>query len=392
MLTRETRNVTILAFCQMLFIIAAITSMTLGGVIGLKLSENPTHATLPIGLMMLGTVVSTLPASLLMVRIGRRRGFILGVILGGITGGLLSVVSIAIESFSLFCIGHFLLGIYQGFAMYYRFAALDVAADAFKSRALSLVLSGGVAAAFLGPWNASALINWIEAIPYSGPYLMIAVHGLLAALFLTKLDVPNSGEPDFKKKARPLKEIIVQPIFIVALTTAALGYTIMILLMSATPLAMQALNFNMNSMSHVMICHVLGMFAPSFFTGTLIARFGLIPIIFHGCLLLITSVIITQLGHDLIHFIIALVLLGIGWNFVFVASSHLLSTIHTEEERGKVQGINDLVIFSSVTIGSLATGHLLHWFNWKGINLLMLPLILIMIVSLGWLLKYHQKN
>jgi len=364
----------------MLFIIAAITAMTLGGVIGIQLSPEPDFATLAIAVMMIGTVLSTFPASLLMAKIGRRLGFILGASIGGLGGGLVCVFAIAVESFSLFCFGNFLLGIYQGFAMYYRFAAVDVASAAFRSRAISLVLSGGIAAAFIGPWNASALVDLLDNIPMGGPYLMIALQAVIVMMLLSQLKVPASGEPLQGAYARPLKSIIYQSNFIVALISASIAYAIMILVMTATPLAMKAQGFDITQIAFIMQWHVLGMFSPSFVTGHLITRFGVGKILFIGSAVLAGSVLIASSGQTLSHYLISLTLVGVGWNFLFVTASSLLSTTHTEAERGKVQGLNDFVIFSLVAVGSLLAGQLLHWLGWENLNLLMLPFILVVTV------------
>lgn len=381
---REKQNVAILVTSQMLFMVASITVMTLSGVVGQQLSPDPGLATLPIAMMMSGTVVSTLPASLYMRRVGRRRGFITGAGLGGVAGGLLSFAAIALGSFWLFCAGNLLLGLYQGFAMYYRFAAADVASPAFRSRAISFVMAGGVVAAFLGPWNASAAIGLIAGVPSGGPYLVIAILALLTIGLLTQLRVPPGGEAQPGETSRPLAAITALPKFRVAVLAGAVGYAIMILVMTATPLAMSTRGFEMDQVAFIMQWHVLGMFAPSFVTGGLIARFGVQRILLIGATLLIGTVLVANLGTRLAHFWVALVLLGVGWNFLFVGGSTLLSTVHNEAERGKVQGINDLIIFSLVAVGSLMAGQLLHHLGWETLNLAMLPLILLVALATLW--------
>ncbi|MFY0992065.1 MFS transporter [Halomonas sp. C05BenzN] len=381
---RERRNVAILVTSQVLFMVASITVMTLSGVVGQQLSPDPGLATLPIAMMMLGTVVSTLPASLYMKRVGRRRGFITGASLGGVAGGLLSFGAVALGSFWLFCAGNLLLGLYQGFAMYYRFAAADVASPAFRSRAISFVMAGGVAAAFLGPWNASAATGLIAGVPSGGPYLVIALLALLAIALLSRLRVPASGEPRPGDSARPMATIAARPGFVVAVLAGAMGYAIMVLVMTATPLAMRARGFDMGQVAFIMQWHVLGMFAPSFVTGSLIVRFGVPRILLTGALLFTGTALVANLGTDLAHFWVALVLLGIGWNFLFVGGSALLSTVHSEAERGKVQGINDLIIFSLVALGSLMSGALLHRLGWEALNLAMLPAVLLVALAAVW--------
>lgn len=381
----EKRNVAILVVSQTLFMVAAITVMTLSGVVGQQLSPDPGLATLPIAIMMLGTVVSTLPASLFMKRVGRRRGFMTGAIVGGAAGGLLSFTAIGLESFWLFCLGSLLLGLYQGFAMYYRFAAVDVASPAFRSRAISFVLAGGVAAAFLGPWNASMATELIAGVPSGGPYLVIAILALLAIGLLSQLKVPPGGEPHPGETSRPIKAIAGQPAFQVAVIAGAIGYATMILVMTATPLAMRARGFEMGQVAFIMQWHVLGMYAPSFVTGSLIARFGVGRTLFAGSILLMGTVAIAVLGSTLSHFWFALVLLGVGWNFLFVGGSTLLSTTHSEAERGKVQGLNDLAIFSLVAVGSLMSGSLLHYLGWETLNLIMLVPITLVVLAIIWL-------
>lgn len=381
----EKRNVAILVISQVMFMVAAITVMTLSGVVGQQLSPDPGLATLPIAIMMLGTVISTLPASLFMKKVGRRRGFIVGAALGGAGGGVLSFAGIAIQSFAVFCLGSLLLGLYQGFAMYYRFAALDVASPSFRSRAISFVLAGGVAAAFLGPWNASVMGDLVPTVPSGGPYLIIAALALVAIVLLSQLKVPYVGEPHEGESTRPMSTIARNPAFMVALAAGAIGYAIMILVMTATPLAMRARAFEMDQVAFIMQWHVLGMYAPSFFTGSLIARFGLGRILTAGCLILVGTALTALSGTSLVHFWVALVLLGVGWNFLFIGGSTLLATLHTETERGKVQGVNDLVIFAMVTVGSLMSGTLLHHLGWETMNLLMLAPISVVALSILWM-------
>lgn len=383
--TTERLNVAILVIAQTLFMVASVTVMTLSGVIGRALGPDPGLATLPIAMMMLGTVASTLPASLYMKRVGRRAGFLFGTLLGGVGGGLLAFAAVAWQSFWLFCVGNLLLGLYQGFAMYYRFAAADVASPAFRPRAMSFVMAGGVIAAFVGPWNANLASSWIAAVPSGGPYLVIAILALVAIGLLAFLRVPPAGEPKAGDPQRPMREIARSKRFVVAALAAASGYAIMILVMTATPLAMRNLGYPMSDVAFIMQWHVLGMFAPSFFTGSLIARFGHARILLAGCVLLAASALTAPLGTSLPLFWIGLVLLGVGWNFLFIGGSALLTTAHSEAERGKVQGINDLLIFSLVTLGALLAGQLLHVAGWTTLNLAMLPLIALVAVGALWL-------
>lgn len=381
---RERLNVALLAIAQSLFNITAITVMTLSGLIGGKLATDPGMATLPIAAMMLGTLLSTLPASLFMQWAGRRAGFLLGTSLGGMAGGVLSVWAIAQGSFWLFCFASLLLGIYQGFAMYYRFAAADVVREAWRSRAISLVLAGGVIAAFLGPLNARATLDWLPAIPDAGPYAVITALSVLAFLLLATLRVPPVNEPGMDQPHRPWRVIAAQPAYRVAVLCAAVGYAVMVMLMTATPLAMRAAGFEMREVAMIMQWHVLGMFAPSFVTGFLIARFGVDRIMLTGGVLIVLCIAIATAGQSLGHYWLALVLLGVGWNFLFVGGSSLLTTTHSESERGISQGINDLLVYATVVCGSLLSGLLLHKLGWAMLNLLALPPVLLALLAVWW--------
>jgi len=381
---RERLNVALLASNQALFLIAAITVMTLSGVVGRDLAPSPVLATLPVALMMLGTVTVTLPASLLMKRIGRRAGFLIGTIGGGVGGGAVSALGVMTGSFLLFCLGNLLLGLYQAFAMYYRFAAADAASESFRSRAISLVLAGGVVAAFLGPWNANYGQAVLAAAPQAGPYVIVTALSALAAVLVGLLRIPSAAEPKGGPQ-RSMREIAARPRFPVALTSAAIGYAVMILVMTATPLAMRDAGFEMAQAAFVMQWHVLGMFAPSFFTGSLIARFGVRRILGAGGIILLISAATAISGQTLVHFWVALVALGVGWNFLFIGGSTMLTALHTPDERGKVQGINDLVIFGLVALGSFMAGTLLHQFGWAGLNIAVTPFVLLALAAVAWL-------
>ncbi|WLD57843.1 MFS transporter [Salinispirillum sp. LH 10-3-1] len=397
---REKSNVGLLVGSQILFLITSITVMTLSGVVGLHLAPTPALATLPVTGMMLGALVFTLPASLLMKHIGRRVGFLIGASVGGIGGGVVSVAGVVAGSFWLFFVGSLLFGLYQGFATYYRFAAAEVASDTFKPRALSLVMAGGVFAAFLGPWNAShshglvshamhdagdmGMAHQLAEATNAGPYLMLALLAGLAVILLSFLRVPQVIEDAAHGAARSFSEISQQVVFRVALLCSVVGYSVMVLVMTATPLAMTAQGFSMNHIATVMQWHVLGMFAPSFFTGSLIVRFGVYRILLTGSLALLLAFATALTGTTFGHFLVALILLGIGWNFLFIGGSNLLTQAHTPAERGTVQGVNDFLIFALVALSSLLSGVLFYAVGWSGIQWLMLPLAGVTGVLVWW--------
>lgn len=372
--SRERRNVAILAANQALFLIAAITVMTLSGLVGQRLTPNPALATLPVAMMMVGVVVASLPASLLMKRVGRRAGFVTGTLIGGAAGGAISVLAISLDSFILFCAGNLLLGVYQASANLHRFAAADAAGPSFESKAISLVLAGGVVAAFLGPLNASRATDLVPGISHAGPYAIIVALSLAGGALHLWLRIPNEEQARTGNQ-RSVTTIASQRAFGVAVLAGTVGYAVMILVMTATPLAMRNAGFDLADAATIMQWHVLGMFAPSFVTGHLIARFGLPAILLAGATTLAFSVGAAVTGQSMAHFWVALVLLGVGWNLLYVGGSALLAQTHLPAERGKIQGINELVVFTAVAIGSLAAGALLHTVGWTTLNLLLLPFI-----------------
>jgi MFS family permease len=384
---REKTNVALLTASQALYLITATTVLTLSGVVGQQLASDPAFATLPIALMQIGTLLATFPASMLMKRIGRRPGFLIGTVAGGFSGGSISALGIVLGSFELFCAGNMLLGVYQAFAMYYRFAAVDCASDAFRSKAISLVMAGGVVAAILGPWNANFSQALIGDHPEAGPFFVVAGLAMLATILVGMLQVPPASEPAGAGPGRKLGTIAGQPAFIVALLAAAIGYAVMVLVMTATPIAMDQEGFVIGQTALVMQFHVMGMFAPSFITGTLIARFGVLNILITGATVMFAAIAVAISGVAHWQYLLALLLLGVGWNFLFIGGSTLLTETHTTAERGKVQGINDFAIFSLVALGSALSGVLLHNLGWVSLNLIAVPLVAVTLTASLWL-KY----
>jgi len=372
----EKRNVLTLAACQALFQTASVLIMTVGGLAGQMLAADKSLATLPIASMSVGTALVTIPASLIMQRAGRRVGFMIGTLLGALGGGL-SVVALLIGSFWLFNLGNLLVGAYQGFSQFYRFAAAEVASPEFKSRAISFVLAGGVVAAIAGPHLGNHTRDLLgSGTTFAGSYVTVVVLSLAAMALLGRLQVPPAALTTDTSGARPLAEIVRQPAFVVALTGASVGYGVMILAMTATPLAMVAQHHGVGDAAFVIQWHVLGMFVPSFFTGTLIARFGVLPVMFTGAVLLLGHVTIALSGVALLNFVSALMLLGVGWNFLFIGGTTLLTETYRMSEKGKVQGLNDFLIVGVVVIASFASGGLLQRFGWQGVNMAALPFLL----------------
>jgi MFS family permease len=378
------RQVFLLASAQALFQTASVMVMTVGGLAGGHIASRPELATMPIAAMFLGTAAATFPASMWMTRVGRRAGFVLGALLG-VAGGIAGAAGIWIGSLLLLAVGTFLVGAYQAFAQFYRFAAGEVANDVFRSRAISLVLAGGVVAALAGPMVGRFGANLFPA-EYAGSFLLLALVSLLGAGVLAALRVPAPvAETGPGEAGRPWRSIVSQPAYLVALFGAATGYGVMILAMTATPLAMVHHHHDLSTAATVIQLHVLGMFLPSFFTGALIARFGVLRIMQAGVVILAGHVLLTLTGTGFGSFASALILLGVGWNFLYIGGTTLLTTSYTASERGKAQATNDMTIFAVGLASSFSAGALLQTFGWQTLNVLLLPWLALAAASLVWL-------
>lgn len=380
----EKRNVLILAGTQALFQTVSVMVITLSGVVGWMLAVDKSLATLPIAMMMAAAAVTMIPASLFMQRYGRKAGFLLGAILGAIAG-LLAAIAIWRESFSLFVAANMLVGSYQAFAQYYRFAAAEAASAEFRSRAISWVIAGGVIAAVAGP-NLVRFTQNIGTVPSALTYLTMVALGILAMVLLSRLALPPESTTEIHSPARALPAIMRQPIFLTALAGSAIGSAVMLLVMTATPLAMQTCGLPIGAAATVIQWHVLGMFAPSFFTGNLIRRFGVLTIMSTGVVLLAGHVAIALSGIEYLHFLSGLILLGLGWNFLFVGGTTLLTEAYRPSERAKVQAAHDFLMYAAITVATFSSGSLLNNFGWQSVNLAVLPFLaiaLLMIIVLG---------
>src|SRR5438067_1708047 len=315
-------NVLLLAFCQGLLLTNAVTLVAVGALAGYALAENKAFATLPATVYVLGAAMSTFPASLLMKRIGRRSGFFVGAAFG-LAGSLLATAAIATASFPLLCAGTFLFGIYNAFGQYYRFAAADVASPAERPRAISYVMAGGLIGGIVGPEVTKATRDLAQPT-FVASYGSLFFFALVAMATIAFLRIPRAHGEASAAQARPLAVIARQPTFIVAVAVAALGYGTMNLLMTATPLAMGFCGHPYAAAATVITGHVVAMFAPSFFTGTLIQRFGVLNVILAGVTAMFACVAIALAGQQIPNFIVALVLLGLGWNFMYIGGTTLL--------------------------------------------------------------------
>ena len=377
------KNVLLLAACQAMLMTGGSLLIATSALVGYRLAPDKALATLPLAAQMLASMLTSIPASLLMQRFGRRAGFLLGSSIG-ITGAGLATVAIVTGNFALFILGAALSGMFAGFGNYYRFAAADVATVDYRSTAISYVLAGGVIAAFIGPNLAHWTSAWLVA-PFAGSYL--ALTAILVLSFATQLflDIPRPAREVYGS-GRKLGVIARQPVFMVAAIGGMLGYGIMALVMTATPLAMHDHHYAFSDTAFVIEWHVLGMFAPSFFTGHLIRRFGVLQVMLVGGVLSAVCVGINLAGTSLSHFWLALFLLGMGWNFLFIGATTLLTEAYTPEEKAKTQALNDFLVFGTVTVAVLSAGSLQHHLGWRAVNYGVMPLIGATLTAVIWLL------
>ena len=377
-------NVWLLSFCQAIMNTGNVLLIATSSLVGYTLAANKALATLPLGLQFLATMVTTIPASMLMKHVGRRVGFTVGTLMG-LAGALLAAFAILSEAFVLFCIAAALVGAYNGFGTYYRFAAADVATDDYRPTAISYVMAGGVIAAVVGPNLADWTGGLWASAQFAGSYAALAGLYAVSLVTLMWLDIPRPSEHEAHDTGRPLRAIAVQRGFVVAVLGAALGFGTMSLVMTATPLAMHAHAHPFSEAALVIEWHVLGMFAPSFFTGHLIRRFGVLNIMLTGAVLNVLCVAVNLIGTDVAHFWTALVLLGIGWNFLFVGGTTLLTETYEDAEKAKVQALNDFLVFTMVMLSSLSAGALHYHFGWRAVNLGVLPPVALVLCALVWL-------
>ena len=385
------RNALILALAQALGGAAASIIIATGSLAGhMMLDENKSLATLPVTAMVLGTAIGTLPAGIIMRRYGRRAGFMGAALLGAI-GGPLAAYAILINAFALFAVMCGVVGFAGAFVQQYRFAAADTASDAFKPKAISWVLAGGVLAGIVGPQTVIATKEMVPPVFFVGTYLALGGWSLLTLLLLSFLKIPKPPRHHAKSGGRPLLEIMAQPRFIVSAACGICSYALMSLVMTATPLAMIGCGHTQTDAALGIQWHVLAMFGPSFFTGNLIARFGKERIVAVGLALLAGCALVALAGLELAHFWTALVLLGVGWNFGFIGATAMLTDTYRPEERNLVQSVNDFLVFGFVAAASFSSGALLNVFGWGMVNILVFPFVVLCLLLLGWLLL-TEKN
>ena len=387
---RAYRNVAVLVAAQAILGAQMPMIFAFGGLAGQSLAPNPCFATLPISLIVLGSMFAATPISSIMQRFGRQIGFLVG-ITGGILGGSIGAWGLLTQSFAIFLVGSFFTGVYMSAHGFYRFAAADTASDEFRPKAISYVMAGGLAAAIIGPQIAKLTAD-ILAVPFLGIYLAVIAVNILGIPLLPLLDIPRPPTPvGSEPKGRSYTELLKTPRIAVAIICSMVSYALMNLVMTSTPLAVVGCGFTQGNAADIVSAHVLAMFAPSFFTGHLIGRFGAERIVATGLLILAAAGVVGLAGVELPNFFIALIFLGLGWNFGFIGATAMLAESHLPEERGRAQGMNDMIVFGCVTMASLASGGLMNCSGgsaqegWTAVNLAMAPFLAIATGALIWL-------
>ncbi len=397
---RAKRNVAVLVLAQAVLGAQMPMIFVIGGLAGGMLSSNPCLATLPISFIVFGSMTTAPWISPLMQRNGRRFGFFLGAFAGA-TGALVAAYGLYVGSFAILLAGSYLTGIYMSAQGFYRFAATDTASEAFRPKAVSYVMAGGLLSAVVGP-QLNKLVQDAYVVPFLGSYLAVAGLNLFGMLLFFGLDLPKGSkkepQPTSTVVTRSRGELIRDPRIVVAIIVGMVSYSLMNLVMTSTPLAVVGCGFTTNNANDIVSAHVLAMFAPSFFTGHLIARFGVEKIMATGLVILGAAGIVGLSGVELTNFYLALILLGLGWNFGFIGATTMLAGAHRPEERGVVQGMNDMVVFGMVTVASLASGGLMNCSGgtavegWSAVNLAMIPFLVLAGGSLIWLVRQPRQT
>jgi MFS family permease len=390
---KQHRNTLVLASTQATLQTTGVTMVAVTGLTGFALVDDKAFATLPLTCYVLGSAMTTIPASFLMKHVGRRAGFQIGTAIG-VLGSIVCSIAVYMAQFWMLCAGMMVMGFYTAFGKYYRFAAADAASVEFRAKAISLTLAGGIVGGITGPEMAKRTHLLFADHPYMGSYMSLGFICLLAMLILTRLDIPKLSEKEISDPGRPLAKIMRQPEFIVAVLASMLSYGIMNLMMTSTPLAMRAHDHHFNDAAMVLEWHVIGMYAPSFFTGSLINRFGVLNIILTGIALMFVCIFTALAGTEVFNFAFALFVLGVGWNFMYVAGAALLTECHTPSERAKAQAANDFLVFLTMAVSSLSSGMLLNKAGWHAVNLGSAPFLLLSLTATLWLVirRRHARR
>ncbi|AXI42720.1 MFS transporter [Sulfitobacter sp. SK011] len=391
--TRAKRNVAVLVAAQA-FLGSQITMIfVIGGLAGQQLSPNVCLATLPISMIVFGSMTTAPWLSGVMQRWGRRAGFLVGAT-GGLIGAVVCAYALTLNNFWIFLFGSYLTGIYMSSQGFFRFAATDTASDAFRPKAISYVMAGGLISAIIGPQLVAFLTQGgvADVMRFFPVYLAAMALNVIGMMLFFFLDIPKPPVAAVDApRGRSLSQLLRTPRIAVAVICAMVSYALMNLVMTSTPLAVVGCGFRVADASNIVTGHVLAMFAPSFFTGHLIARFGVEKIMGLGIAILAAAGVVAMQGVALGNFYVALILLGLGWNFGFIGATAMLAGAHEPNERGRMQGLNDLLVFGGVTLASLASGGLMNCSGgtaiegWTAVNMAMVPFLALAGGSLIWL-------
>jgi len=376
-------NVGLLAACQAMLMTNNATLIAINGLAGLALAPTASLATLPVTCWVVGGAIATMSASQYMKKVGRQAGLIRGAAVG-IVGALICAAAVWQASFWLLCFGALVFGTYNAFGQYYRFVAAEVAPPDFRATAVSLVLAGGLVGGILGPTTSRITVDLIGP-RFTGAYLALIVFVLVTIAVLTRIRIPDLSAAEQAATGRPMSQIARQPKYIVAVMAGAISYGVMNFLMTSTPLAMRVCGHPYGDAAFVISSHVVAMFAPSFVTGGLIRRFGTIPVMLAGAALNSASIAIALAGVEVANFWWSLVLLGVGWNFLYIGATTLLTGTYRPEERAKAQGANELAIFAMMAVSSFSSGMIVTNAGWEKVNYAATPLIAIVIMALVFL-------
>ena len=391
------RNVAVLICAQAILGAQMPMIFTVGGLAGQSLASNACFATMPISMIVLGSMITASPLSNLMQKFGRQFGFFIGA-LGGLTGGIVGAVGLATGSFSIFLLGSFITGIYMSAQGFYRFAAADTATQSFRPKAISYVMAGGLASAIIGPQIVKVTADSM-VIPFLGTYIAVVILNFFGSFLFLFLKIPKLEKKNINTlDSRSHRQLVTTPRIAVAMICAMVSYAMMNLVMTSTPLAVVGCGYSPNDAANVVSAHVIAMFLPSFFTGHLIARYGEELIVGIGLFFLAFAGLVALTGVQLENFFIALIFIGLGWNFGFIGATTMLTNSHSESERGRMQGMNDLFVFGGVTVASFSSGGLMnctggdHFTGWTSVNLAMFPMLAIAGVALIWLLQNKKPS
>jgi len=385
----ELRNVILLAFCLSLGVTGNIVVFSVSALGAMSIADDPALATFPFFLQYLFATLSTIPASYIMKRFGWKKGFMAALTCSS-TGGIVAFLGLSWSNFYLFCLGSGMIGVMVGFAPYYRFAAVDGASQRYKSKAISLVMAGGVLAAVAGPFLANHTVL-LSKTPYGGPYLLLIFLPLISLLILNfmRFESKPAGQPE---KGRSVKKILKQPKLVMALLGSLMSYMIMALLMVVIPLEMKSQALSFASITQVVQWHVLGMFAPSFITGHLIQRFGVYRVMYLGFFFDLICVLFHFSGTNFEHYLVSMIFLGIGWNFTYISASSLLTETYRESERASVQALNEFSVLVTQSFCAMTSGLLYFTVGWLGLNAVVLGLILVAGLMGLWLINNQQDR